>query len=170
MIPVTLSCDTGYSGQQYLVQPCTPVSSDPGNAHRTTRTTCCRTRFGSTSRMGRNGAVPSVEGHRAVRTPCRITASEFSDSLKHFLDACCVLRRDTLCCTICGASILYVRAALSIHDAACAGCEEPDQKVWNTVVPYCPRCEERPAQRGCLYLPLMVFSRGPEANSPRRAA
>src|ERR1019366_1500100 len=79
MIPVTLSCDTGYSGQQYLVQPCTPVSSDPGNAHRTTRTTCCRTRFGSTSRMGRNGAVPSVEGYGAVRTPCRITASEFSE-------------------------------------------------------------------------------------------
>jgi hypothetical protein len=93
-----------------------------------------------------------------VRTPSRITASEFSDSLKSFLDACSVLRGQTLCCTICGASILYVRAALSIHDAACVGCEEPDQRVWNTVVPYCPKCEEKPAQRGCLCLSLMVFS------------
>ena len=94
-----------------------------------------------------------------MRTPSRITASQFSDSLKHFLDTYCMLRGDTLCCTACGASILYVRAALSIHHAACAGCEEPDQRVWNTVVPYCPTCEEKPVQRGCLYLPEMAFSK-----------
>jgi hypothetical protein len=94
-----------------------------------------------------------------VRTPCRLTASEFSDSLKHFLDACCVLRGNTLCCTICGASILHFRAALSIHNPDCGGCEGLEQRVWNIGVPYCSKCEEKPVQRGSLYLPLMVFSK-----------
>ena len=74
-----------------------------------------------------------------MRTPSRITVSAFSDSLKYFLDACCVLRGNTLCCSTCGASMQYVRAALSIHDESCAGCEDPDQRVWNTVAPYLPK-------------------------------
>lgn len=92
-----------------------------------------------------------------MRTPRPISASEFSDSLKHFLDACCVLRGSTLCCAICGASILHVRATLSIHTLAYGGCEVLEQGVWNTMIPYCPRCEEKPEQRGCLYLSSMVL-------------
>jgi len=92
-----------------------------------------------------------------VRTPYRIPASEFSDSLKHFLDACCVLHGNTLCCTTCGTPILHVRTALSIHSWAHGGCKEQKQRVWNIAIPYCPRCEDKPQERGCLYLSMMAF-------------
>jgi hypothetical protein len=92
-----------------------------------------------------------------MRTPHRITASEFSDSLKHFLDACCVMRGSALCCAVCGTEILHIRATLSIHNSVAGDCRALDEKVWTTVVPYCPRCEEKPKQRGCLHLLPIVF-------------
>jgi len=93
------------------------------------------------------------------RTPCRITATEFSDSLKYFFDVCCSLYGNTLSCIVCGTPILHVRAALSIHNSARGGCEGLEQRVWNTGVPYCPACEEKPAERGCLHFFLMIFPR-----------
>lgn len=94
-----------------------------------------------------------------MRTPSGIAASEFSDSLKHFLDHCCVLNRHTLCCLVCGSPILHVRATLWIHEATCPGCSDLEHKVWNTTIPYCPRCEEKPALRGCLYLSLPAIAK-----------
>jgi hypothetical protein len=102
---------------------------------------------------------PEVEVPKPVRTPFRPTATEFSDSLKDFLDVCCALRGNTLCCRVCGTPIRHVQAALSIHNSASGGCEELEQRVWNTVVPYCPECEEKPEERGCLHFKLAVFPR-----------
>ena len=106
--------------------------------------------------MVRKRAALRCRDQKRVRTPCRITATDFSDSLKHFLDACSVLRGNTLCCNNCGRSIQHVRAALSIHNSA-GGCEGLEQRIWNTLVPYCLGCEEKPAERGCLHLPLTIF-------------
>jgi hypothetical protein len=89
-----------------------------------------------------------------VRTPSGMTTSEFSDSLKHFLDHCCVLNRRTLCWLACGSPILHVRATLWIHEATCPGYSDLEHRVWNTTIPYCPGCEEKPALRGCLDLSL----------------
>jgi hypothetical protein len=90
-----------------------------------------------------------------MRTPSRVSASEFSQSLKDFLIHSCILSHHSLYCAICGAPIVYVRAALLLHDAACPACGSVDTTVenraWNTMVPYCPNCEEKPAQRGCLH-------------------
>lgn len=90
-----------------------------------------------------------------MRTPSRMPASEFSQSLKHFLNYICVLNHHRLCCGRCGAPIVYVRAALQLHRAfcpACAGVETTvENRAWNTMVPYCPICEEKPAERGCLH-------------------
>jgi len=90
-----------------------------------------------------------------VRTPHRITAAEFSDLLKHFLDTCCVLCGNTLCCAVCGTPIEHVRAALSVHNSASGSCQGP--RIWTTAVPYCPRCEEEPERGGCLHFILNVF-------------
>jgi hypothetical protein len=98
-----------------------------------------------------------LEGQKPVRTPYRITAAEFSDSLKNFLDVCCALRGNTLCCTVCETPIQHVRAALSIHNSAGGDCEVLEQRVWNTVVPYCPECEEKPEEQGCLHFMLTGF-------------
>ena len=90
-----------------------------------------------------------------MRTPSRISASEFSQSLKHFLDYSCVLHHHTLCCARCGTPIGYIRASLLLHGAACRACGSVETTVenraWNTMVPYCPNCEERPAEHGCLH-------------------
>jgi hypothetical protein len=125
--------------------------TNKGNRHR------WRTRFGQT--FLRVARVPHSdgEGHTRVRTPHRITAAEFSDSLKRFLDTCCVLCGESLCCTTCGTPILHVRAALSIHNSAAGDCGGQDERVWTTVVPYCPRCEEKPERRGCLHFTPGVF-------------
>ena len=45
---------------------------------------------------------PEVEVPKPVRTPFRLTATEFNDSLKDFLDVCCALRGNTLCCSVWG--------------------------------------------------------------------
>jgi hypothetical protein len=91
-----------------------------------------------------------------VRTPQRITATEFSASLKHFLETCCALCGNTLCCKACGTAIVHVRAALSIHNSVAGDCAGPDQRVWTTFVPYCPGCEEKPENQGCLHFTLSV--------------
>ena len=92
-----------------------------------------------------------AEGWRAVRTPSRMTASDFSDSLKYFIQHNCVVNRRSLCCAICGSPIMYVRAALWIHATTCPGCGNANDWSCHVMVPYCPRCEEKPAERGCLY-------------------
>ena len=93
----------------------------------------------------------------AVRTPSRITASEFSDSLRQFLDACCALNGNTLCCVRCLTPILHVRAALSIHTRTCTGWEDLEQRIWTISIPYCPRCEAKPKSLGSLYLSAITL-------------
>lgn len=104
-----------------------------------------------------------------MRTPYRITATDFSDSLKHFLDDCCVLRANTLSSAVCGTPILHVRARLSIHTSVGGGCEGLGPSVWSTVVPYCPGCETKPEAIWCLHFFLRDFSKLPEVWQPQVA-
>ena len=34
-----------------------------------------------------------------------------------------------------------------------------ENRAWNTMVPYCPNCEEKPAEHGCLHPPEVPVSR-----------
>jgi hypothetical protein len=80
-----------------------------------------------------------------------MTTSDFSDSLKSFIQHNCVLNRHSLSCADCGSAIMYVRAALWVHDRTCAGCDDANDFIFHVMVPYCPRCEEKPAECGCLF-------------------
>jgi hypothetical protein len=99
----------------------------------------------------------------AMRTPSRISASEFSQSLKDFLNHSCILSHHRLYCAMCGTPIVYVRASLLLHEAACPVCVSVasimENRAWNTMVPYCPNCEEKPAEHGCLHPPEVPVSR-----------
>lgn len=99
----------------------------------------------------------------AMRTPSRISASEFSQSLKGFLNDSCILSHHRLYCAMCGTPIAYIRASLLLHDGACPACDSIETAVenrgWNTMVPYCPSCEEKPAELGCLHPPEALLSK-----------
>jgi ribosomal protein L37E len=88
-----------------------------------------------------------------MRTPSHITSAEFSDSLKEFFECRCLLLGNTLLCRECGASIVHARVVISIHDSAfhdkCAAC---GKRAWTMTLPYCPQCEKKPEERGCLHL------------------
>ena len=144
------------SGVQGVMRPCPTVI--PGRSQGTAVERPTDIVAGPDSdRHARVAKVPhsEVKGHKPVRTPHRITAAEFSDLLKHFLDTCCVLCGNTLCCAVCGTPIEHVRAALSVHNSASGSCQGP--RIWTTAVPYCPRCEEEPERGGCLHFILNVF-------------
>jgi hypothetical protein len=48
-----------------------------------------------------------------MRTPSHITSTEYSDSLKEFLECRCLLLGNTLLCRECGASIVHARVVVS---------------------------------------------------------
>ena len=98
-----------------------------------------------------------------MRTPSRISASEFSQSLKDFLNHSCILSHHRLYCAMCGTPIVYVRASLQLHRALCPACGSVASTgrngAWNTMFPYCPNCEEKPEVHGCLHPPEGSVSR-----------
>jgi hypothetical protein len=49
---------------------------------------------------------------------------------------------------------------LSIHDVAFTeACVSLHDQKWHFAVPYCPRCELKPDEHGCLHLPHALFSK-----------
>jgi hypothetical protein len=90
-----------------------------------------------------------------MRTPSGSTWAQFSESLKQFLDRQCFLLDNKLLCCDCGGSIVHSRVVVSIHDPAFHGaCAAFDRGSWNMTLPYCPRCEEKAEEHGCLHLCL----------------
>ena len=88
-----------------------------------------------------------------MRTPSSHTWAEFSDSLREFLDDQCVLVENRLRCRDCGTLIVHSRVVVSIHDSAFHNaCVAFDRRAWTMTLPYCPLCEEKPAELGCLHV------------------
>jgi hypothetical protein len=99
----------------------------------------------------------SIERYR-MRTPSGSTWAQFSQSLHEFLDHQCFLLAKRLCCSKCGSSIVHSRVALSIHDSAFHSASTAfDKGAWIMTLPYCPRCEEKPEQRGCVHVSFSDF-------------
>jgi hypothetical protein len=74
---------------------------------------------------------------------------EFFDARLKFVQSCAT-QGEYVLCPKCSQPLEFVSAWLSIHDARfpeCAGWG----KVCRAVIPYCPRCEEKPDDRGCLH-------------------
>ena len=88
-----------------------------------------------------------------MRTPSSTTWVQFSESLREFLDDQCVLVENRLRCSDCGTLIVHSRVVVSVHESTfhnvCAGF---DGGAWTMTLPYCPLCEEKPPERGCLHV------------------
>jgi hypothetical protein len=115
------------------------------------RTATCQYLEHSIRQLTRGTKAVVVSGVHSMRTPHCISASEYADALKHFLDDFCLPNGNALHCRKCGASIRHIRATLTIHNSTCGGCDTLGPSSWNTVVPYCPKCEAKPDRRGCLH-------------------
>ena len=94
-----------------------------------------------------------------MQTPQRMTLAEFREAMKLFLSARCLERNRVLFCADCESPISHCRTCLSIHDEAVGNrCVGSETRQWNVLLPYCPRCEQRPLAQGCLHLPLTETS------------
>jgi hypothetical protein len=88
-----------------------------------------------------------------MRTPTGNTWAEFSESLREFLDDRCILRENRLRCRDCGTLIEHSRVVVSIHESAFHNhCAAFARRGGMMTLPYCPRCEEKPVERGCLHV------------------
>jgi hypothetical protein len=97
-----------------------------------------------------------------LKTPQRVTLEEFSKMRMDWIATNCRLVFDPFApgdqngfqvCRKCGGNVGIVGAYVALHDLrfglACAG----SGKVLRMAIPYCPRCEERPAEQGCIHEP-----------------
>ena len=56
-------------------------------------------------------------------------------------------------CKSCSAQILAVETYITLHIKEWDGCAGPG-RVGKAQVPYCPDCEQKPEEFGCVHLPL----------------
>src|SRR6185312_12654320 len=97
-----------------------------------------------------------------TRTPSRVSWNEVQVSVRSFYNDCCRQRTtsERPMCKKCGSEVATVVAFMDVHDERlCDSCAGPD-RVWKLPVPYCPRCEEKPATRGCIHV-AQAFTSSP---------
>jgi hypothetical protein len=86
-----------------------------------------------------------------MTTPTRISRQDFFFAIEKWLNERCIVDRGKITCKACGDQIQSVNALISIHStqfvSICAGTGE----VRGVRVPYCPKCEQRPATAGCFH-------------------
>ena len=84
-----------------------------------------------------------------MQTPQKVTLKGFQEIVDAFFSLEC----EPLAwkCKKCGSTIWQATAFMSLHDAvwadSCAGSGE----VKMVAIPYCPKCEVKPAESGCLH-------------------
>jgi hypothetical protein len=86
-----------------------------------------------------------------MQTPVRVSLLEFALKRNEWVKAHCLTDGDRQLCVNCKTPIEIISAYISIHDARfgnhCAG----PGAVIRLVVPFCPKCEAKPQERGCLH-------------------
>jgi hypothetical protein len=85
-----------------------------------------------------------------MHTPVKMTIAEFAESRRAWVAEHCVLHGNLQLCKTCGAEIALVFAFLSMHDARFSICSGYGV-CWRIAIPYCPNCEPRPRESGCLH-------------------
>lgn len=110
-----------------------------------------------------------------MNAPIRVSPQRFNELVKEFLEhACfptgsqivhrsCVLTgksydrcscretAETYACRSCGTDIQWAHVFMSMHDASCVYCTGFGD-VFGASVPYCPLCEPRLNEYGCVHL------------------
>jgi hypothetical protein len=89
-----------------------------------------------------------------MRTPSRVDWNQFQLSVRSFYDDCCRQSNtsERPVCKKCGTEIATIIAFMAVHDERLAdSCAGPG-RVWQLPIPYCPRCEEKPANHGCIHV------------------
>jgi hypothetical protein len=98
-----------------------------------------------------------------MQTPVKVSLDQYLHARREFLAQKTVTSRVTglLVCAECGLRIRAQAATLEVHGLDLGICEG-QRDTMNTAVPYCPRCEEVPAVRGCVhrYLPEAILIPG----------
>ena len=90
-----------------------------------------------------------------MRTPISETWAQFSEALREFLNNRCILLENRLCCRKCGTFVAHSRVVVAIHAPAFHyNCATFDGRAWVMTLPYCPQCEQKPSERGCLHISL----------------
>lgn len=86
-----------------------------------------------------------------MQTPNKISGQEFLNQKDAYYTESCIKGKEGYLCRACDTSIHYVAACVSLHNSPfqdiCAGWGE----VFYATIPYCPKCEEPPADSGCLH-------------------
>jgi hypothetical protein len=90
-----------------------------------------------------------------MKTPEQVSMAEVVDAVRQFREKC-VLKDDDLHCGTCGTAIAEKMAYLSIHSSdvfheLCTGVG----RVLRVMIPYCPKCESEPEERGCIHEPML---------------
>jgi hypothetical protein len=86
-----------------------------------------------------------------MKTPVRVSGEQFTTERVAWIAENCVTDGELQRCRKCKTPVEIVAAFISIHDArfedTCAGAGI----VVRLAIPYCPKCEPRPAQSGCFH-------------------
>jgi hypothetical protein len=89
-----------------------------------------------------------------MKTPRRMTLAEFREAIRQFLSLHRISCDRRLACSECDSPIEYLGTLLSIHDIEFTdACVTLDDQTSHFSVPYCPRCEIKPNEQGCVHLP-----------------
>lgn len=89
-----------------------------------------------------------------MKTPERVSADEFirafvADHQGH------TVKDNAIRCQLCNTILESARVYLSLHAAEFEECTGPGA-VLMTFINLCPRCEDRPTERGCLHVRGML--------------
>jgi len=87
-----------------------------------------------------------------MRTPVKVPLEGYLQARRDFLAQKTLAWPTTggLQCVECGEQIRAQAATLDVHGPDLGVCEGQGGTM-QTAVPYCPRCEELPATRGCVH-------------------
>ena len=88
-----------------------------------------------------------------MHTPQRVTLQEFSAMRMSWIVEHCRDQDGFQVCRKCGGNVEVVGAYMSLHDPGLADACAGSGKVVRLAIPFCRRCEARPAEEGCIHEP-----------------
>lgn len=87
-----------------------------------------------------------------MQTPAKVTLEYFYLMRSRFLKEECVTDEPSgwVVCQNCGTRLKVVEAQIEIHEGLSDTCRW-NGEMFAAGIPYCPQCEELPANRGCVH-------------------
>lgn len=91
-----------------------------------------------------------------MQTPRKMTLDELRAAMERYRNEECSQGPGGLRRHKCGAVLRAVLVYLSIHDSPFQGTCAGSGRVARILIPYCPYCEEKPDEYGCLHFPTIL--------------